>query len=128
MRNYTAHFFTSADWAIRRIKARSPAHALQLAHELYDEHTEVLDFQSYDTTDGLDSIEIWDAGRKNVASWQSDAYLLRQAADVLLEALERAVAALNTAPCFRVPHLDTNSYEIAALCGRAIAKAKGGAA
>jgi hypothetical protein len=45
----------------------------------------------------------------------------------VIAALEQAVAALNTAPRFRVPLLDTDSYRIAALCDRAIAKAKGGA-
>ena len=49
------------------------------------------------------------------------------AAPELLATLEQAVAALNTAPRFRVPSLDTDSYKIAALCDRVIAKAKGGA-
>ena len=128
MRSYTAHFFTVADWARRTIKARSAEHALRLAHELYDEHTEELDFCSYDTTDGLDSIEIWDAKQHTVATWQSDELHLRQAADALLAALEQAIAALNTTPCFRVPHLDTDSYAIAAVCDHALRKAKGGAA
>ena len=48
-------------------------------------------------------------------------------APTLLEALQQAVAALNTAPRFAVPSLDTDSYRIAALCDLAIAKAKGGA-
>ncbi len=34
----------------------------------------------------------------------------------LLEALLQAVTALNTAPCFKVPALDSDSYRIAALC------------
>ena len=41
----------------------------------------------------------------------------------LKEALTQAVAALNTAPRFAVPHLDTDSYGIAALCDRALASA-----
>ena len=45
----------------------------------------------------------------------------------LIAALEQAVAALNTAPRFRVASLDTDSYRIASICDRAIAKAKGGA-
>ena len=49
------------------------------------------------------------------------------AARNLLEALEQAVAALNTAPRFSVPSLDIDSYEIAATCDKAIATAKGGA-
>jgi len=55
----------------------------------------------------------------------------RTAADALvpelLAALEQAVAALNTVPRFRVPSPDTDSYRIASICDRAIAKAKGGA-
>jgi hypothetical protein len=42
----------------------------------------------------------------------------------LLEALEQAVAALNTVPRFQVPSLATDSYRIAALCDRVIARAK----
>jgi hypothetical protein len=49
----------------------------------------------------------------------------RSAATPLLAALTQAVAALNTAPRFTVPSLDTDSYAIAALCDRAIAKANG---
>ncbi len=43
----------------------------------------------------------------------------------MLVALQQAVAALNTAPRFKVPGLDTDSYAIAALCDRAISKARG---
>jgi hypothetical protein len=54
---------------------------------------------------------------------------LRLAARDLLNAVQKAVAALNTAPRFAVQHLDTDSYAIAAECDRAIGKAtKGGAA
>jgi hypothetical protein len=51
----------------------------------------------------------------------------RPPAPTLLDALQQAVAALNTAPRFAVPSFDTDSYRIAALCDLAIAKAKGGA-
>lgn len=44
----------------------------------------------------------------------------------LIAALQQALAALNSAPRFRVPSLGTDSYAIAALCDRAIAGAKGG--
>jgi hypothetical protein len=50
------------------------------------------------------------------------------AAPDLLAALTQAVAALNTAPRFSVPCLGTDSYAIAAICDRAIGKARGGAA
>jgi len=52
---------------------------------------------------------------------------LRLAASELLDALEKAVEALNTAPRFKVPGLDTDSYAVAAICDEAIALAKGGA-
>ena|ERR1700722_19846575 len=54
---------------------------------------------------------------------------LLNAAEDLLRALEQAVAALNTAPRFKVPSLGTDSYKVASLCDRAIANAnaKGGA-
>jgi hypothetical protein len=51
----------------------------------------------------------------------------QRSAPTLLETLEQALAALNTAPRFAVPSLDTDSYRVAALCDRAIARAKGGA-
>ena len=83
----------------------------------------------------IPSYRIFDAEGDKVAETDSnkpenvqcaDASLLA-AAPLMLATLEQAVQALNTAPQFRVPHLDTNSYTIAALCDRAIAKAKGGA-
>lgn len=43
-----------------------------------------------------------------------------------IEALERAILALNTAPRFRVPSLDSDSYAIASFCDRVVVKAKGG--
>jgi hypothetical protein len=51
---------------------------------------------------------------------------LMAAAPELLEALELAVQALNTARRFSVPHLETDSYAIASICDRSIRKAKGG--
>ena len=53
---------------------------------------------------------------------QNDDLRLRNAARDLLEALEQAVCALNATPRFRV--YETDSYKIASLCDRAIAKAK----
>jgi len=42
----------------------------------------------------------------------------------LVSVLEQALAALNTAPRFKVPSLETDSYRIAALCNALIAKTK----
>ncbi len=58
---------------------------------------------------------------------EANAQLIAAAPD-LLDALEQAVAALNEAPRFAVLGLDTDSYKIAAICDKAIAKAKRGAA
>lgn len=45
---------------------------------------------------------------------------------ILLNALEQAVQALNAPPRFPVPALLSDSYRIAAICDRAIARVKGG--
>lgn len=47
------------------------------------------------------------------------------AAPELLEACREALAALNTAPRFKVPSRDTDSYAIAVRLEKAIAKAEG---
>jgi len=123
---YRAEFFTCADYANRDFEAGSPQDALQLARKFYDDNLGELDFRSYDSIEALDQVQIWDRERGVLALWESPDYLVRQAATELLNAIDQAVAALNTAPMFQVPGLDTDSYKIAALCDRAIAKAKGG--
>jgi len=42
----------------------------------------------------------------------------------LIAVLQQALTALNTAPRFKVPSLETDSYRIAALCDEVIAKTK----
>jgi hypothetical protein len=88
MLTYTAHFFTGADWAETTIKAASPKQALQRARKTESDETETLSFQSYDTTNGVERIEIWAADRRTVAEWESDDLRLRLAAIDLLDALE----------------------------------------
>lgn len=61
------------------------------------------------------------------AEQRANAHLIA-AAPELLAALRMALQALNTAPRFKVPHLETDSYRIASVCDAALAKAKGGAA
>jgi hypothetical protein len=125
-KNYRAEFFTSADWAFRDIEAETPEQALKAARQFYADNLGELDFQSYDAIEPLDHVQIWDAERGTLASWESEDYRLRQAARDLLKALEQAVQALNTAPRFAVPNLDSDSYRIAAVCDRALAMVKGG--
>ena len=93
MPTYTAHFYTEADYAETRIEAATPALALQRARQIESAETETLDFQSYDTTNGVEHIEIWAADRRTLAEWHSDDLLLRLAAPDLLEALEAQAAA-----------------------------------
>jgi len=71
-------------------------------------------------------IERWngDDDQEVMAEAEANARLVAAAPD-LLEALEQAVQALNTAPRFAVPHLSTDSYQIAAFCDHAIIKVKG---
>lgn len=94
------------------------------------------EYSPFEGQDGRDipSFRIYDANGDQVAETDShkpaeiqeaDAGLLT-AAPMLLAALEQALHALNSAPCFRVRQLETDSYAIAALCGRAIAAARGG--
>lgn len=126
---YTAHFYTEADWAETTIKALSAELALQRARQIESEETETLDFQSYDGGGaGVEHIEIQSADGSTVAEWRSEDLLVRLAAADMLEALEQALVALNTAPRFKVPILGViDSYAVAAICEAAIAKAKGDA-
>src|SRR5690242_5357836 len=88
MPTYRAHFFTEADWAETTIKATSPKRALQRARKIESEKNETLSYQSYDTTNGVERIEIWSADGRTVAEWESDDLRLRLAATDLLDALE----------------------------------------
>jgi uncharacterized protein YfaQ (DUF2300 family) len=66
---------------------------LQRARQIESAETETLDFQSYDTTNGVEHIEIWAADRRTLAEWHSDDLRLRLAVPDLLEALEAQTAA-----------------------------------
>jgi hypothetical protein len=124
MPTFTAWFRTDAEWAIYDFEADTPEQALQMAHDLWRFKSEELSFQSYDMMMPVDEIEISGPIGTEIAVWHSPEMRLRLAASDLLEALEQAVAALNTVPRFQVPSLATDSYRIAALCDRAIAQAK----
>ena len=125
-KSYRAEFFTTADWAKHDFEADSPQQALELAQQFYDQNLGELEFCSNDEIQPLEQIQIWDPEHGTLALWESEDFSLRQSASELLLALTKALAALNAAPRFQVRSLDTDSYAIAALCERAIAKAKGG--
>jgi hypothetical protein len=125
MTTYTVYFRTDAESASHDIMADTPEQALALAHEL-DAPGELW-FDPYNGIMPVNEIVVCDPDGKKVAGWRDDDLRLRLAAQDLLDALEQAVQALNTAPRFAVPHLDTDSYKIASVCDRAVAKAKGGA-
>ena len=126
---YKVFFYTEADWAETTIKAATPEQAMQRAHRIESEETETLAFQSYDGEgSGVEHIEIQSADGDTVAEWRHEDLKLRLAARDLLEALEQALVALNTARRFKVPIPGvTDSYAVAAICEAAIAKAKGDA-
>ena len=79
MPTYTANFFTEADWAETDIKAASPKQALRRARQIESDQSEILDFQSYDSTGGVEHIEIRASDGTTVAEWQHDDLRLRLA-------------------------------------------------
>jgi hypothetical protein len=95
----------------------------------------ITEYSPFEAQDGheIASYRIYDAKGDKVAETDSEKPADLQCADAtllgaspaMLVALERAVVALNTAPRFRVPNLDTDSYEIAATCDQAIRAARG---
>jgi hypothetical protein len=127
MTTYTAYFHTDAEWASHEFEADTPEQALALARQFYREDSSRLYFESYDGGMPVNEITISDADGEECMAWLDDDLRLSLAARDLLEALELALAALNTARRFRVPSLQPDSYQIAATCCKAIAKAKGGA-
>jgi hypothetical protein len=127
MTTYTAYFHTDAGWASHEFEADTQEQALALARQFYDDDSSQLYFESYDGGMPVNEITISDADGNECTAWLDDELRLSLAARALLQALEQAFAGLNAAPRFSVPRLDTDSYEIAATCEKAIAKAKGGA-
>ena len=124
---YTVTFCADRDSASEDIDAASPQAALAEARAIADDRDRLaaLYFEPYSDCAPVDELVVDDPDGERVAEWQSPDFLLRLAAPDLLNALEKAVTALNTARRFKVPKLDTDSYAIAVECVRAIAKAKG---
>jgi hypothetical protein len=124
---YIVTFRTDQDSASEEITAASPEAALADARAIAADRDRLasLYFEPYSDYIPVAEIVVDSPDGERVAEWISPDLLLRLAAPDLLAALEKAVIALNTARRFRVPKLDTDSYAIAAHCGRAIAKATG---
>jgi hypothetical protein len=127
MTTYEVYFIHDAGTATHEFEAKTPEQALTLAREFYADPDSELHFEECDELTVNEIAVVGDASKK-IAVWRSDELCLRLAGEDLLRALEQAVAALNHAPRFAVPSLETDSYRIAAICDLAIAKAKGGAA
>jgi hypothetical protein len=129
MKTYHVHFSNDQQLASRDIEAETPTQALAIARQLAESDPHMVLDQCFKACDyPINEIEVCDADEQNsLAVWYDDDLRLRSAATDLLQALEQAVKALNTAPRFSVPALDMDSYEVAAICDRAIAEAKGGA-
>jgi hypothetical protein len=122
-RTYRAEFFTRVDWAYRDVEAKTPQDGLDRAREFFADHADELKYCSYGEDHEVERVRIYD-GERVLSSWESADYRLRLAGPDLVEALGQALRALNSAPKFAVPSLATDSYEIAARCERALAKAR----
>jgi hypothetical protein len=104
---YTATFSSTIACADKEFEAATPEAALEMARA-YD--PSCLDWQTYELSGKADEIEIGTEAEEGLAIWQSEGLRLQLAAPALLEALEQALVALNTAPRFKVSDLDSDSY------------------
>jgi hypothetical protein len=73
-------------------KPDTPEQALQFARKFYDERTEDLDFQKYESGHSLNQIEILDEHSDQLAAWLRDDLRVRLAAPKLLNAAESVLA------------------------------------
>jgi hypothetical protein len=126
MPTYHVHVYREMRVKFNGIEAESPEKAASVASGRCTEQAdEVEDCQGMDLSALVDLQGDEEFTESRVVDFRD---LKRLAASKeMLTALEEALAALNTVPRFKVPSLDTDSYKVAALCDRAIAKAKGGA-
>jgi hypothetical protein len=124
---YSVSFRTEQDLAFEEIDAPSPEAALAEARAIADDRDRLanLHLEPYAGFGTVDEITVESPEGETVGEWLSPDFLQRVAAGDLFTALEKALVALNTAPRFKVPKLSSDSYAIAAECGRAIAKARG---
>jgi hypothetical protein len=126
LRNFTVEFRSDADYASLCLPAETPKAALGAAQAICtDRHGELV-FQPYELgVHEINEIVVIDHSGVELDSWWSDELILRRCAPDLLHTLRRALTALNTARCFKVPSLACDSYAIAAECSQAIAEATG---
>lgn len=126
MNTYRVYFRSELQWASRDIEANTPEQALTEAKRIAEERYLELYFENFSGFDAqINEIEVCDPEDNTLAEWLDNDLRLRLAAADLFEALKQALQALNTAPRFQVRHLGSDSYKIASLCQRAIAKARG---
>jgi hypothetical protein len=122
---YTVMFRTDAESADLEIAAASPQGALAEARAIAADSDRLaeLEFDPYCEVAPVNEIVVESPDGDQAAVWRDDELRLRLAAADLLAAAEKAVAALDIVPRFRVPGLAMDSYAIAAECRQAIAKA-----
>jgi len=125
MTTFSVTFYTAGEYAEQDIEAATAQEALQLAQGLWEAERYELDFDNYDDLQELQTIRIDGPDQASSLEWETPERMLARAGNDMLNALEKAIEALNTAPRFKVPGLDTDSYAIAALCDQAVALAKG---
>lgn len=128
MTTFTITFRTAAEIADHELEADTPQQALERALVLWETNRTRLWFTSYDGLSPLETITVEADDDSTPLEWMAPSARLAFAAGALRDALEQAVAALNTAPRFRVPDLSTDSYRIAAICDAALRQARGGQA
>ena len=123
---YTVTFRTDGAAAVEEITAASPQAALAEARAIANdpERADELYFEPYTEHLPVNEIEVDAPDGEEGAVWLDDQLRLRLAAGDLLTALGKAVTALDTAPCFKVPKLDCDSYAVASECEHAIRRAK----
>jgi hypothetical protein len=124
MTTYIAKFSTEAESGSCDITTDTPEEALQLARRTWEDNPDAIDWDHYSERQGLTDISILNESEGIVLEWKDPDEILRSAAKELFGALLMAVQALNTVPRFRIPGLVNDSYEIAAICDRAISAAK----
>jgi hypothetical protein len=123
MMTYNVHIYREMRLVFGGIEADSPEAAASIARDKPTEHADDIadcDGETFAALVDVQGDEEYEQSR--VIDFEAERE--RRAASEMLSALLLAQAALNTAPRFRVG--DTDSYKIAAVVDRAVAKARHG--